>query len=143
MAKKKTVYLCQECGYDSPKWLGKCPGCGQWNTMVEEIIKTEIHNKGLNLGLTSGSFPVPISSVEIQDLPRFLSGSGELDRVLGGGVIPGSLVLIVGDPGVGKSSLTLKVCADIANSHGRVLYVTGEESVRQVRIFTFSCFIVS
>lgn len=71
MAKKKTVYLCQECGYDSPKWLGKCPGCGQWNTMVEEIIKTEIHNKGLNLGLTSGSFPVPISSVEIQDLPRF------------------------------------------------------------------------
>lgn len=134
MAKKKTVYLCQECGYDSPKWLGKCPGCGQWNTMVEEIIKTEIHNKGLNLGLTSGSFPVPISSVEIQDLPRFLSGSGELDRVLGGGVIPGSLVLIVGDPGVGKSSLTLKVCADIANSHGRVLYVTGEESVRQVRL---------
>ena len=134
MAKKKTVYLCQECGCDSPKWLGKCPGCGQWNTMVEEIIKTEIHNKGLNLGLTSGSFPVPISSVEIQDLPRFLSGSGELDRVLGGGVIPGSLVLIVGDPGVGKSSLTLKVCADIANSHGRVLYVTGEESVRQVRL---------
>ena len=134
MAKKKTVYLCQECGYDSPKWLGKCPGCGQWNTMVEETIKTETNIRGLNLGVGTNSIPIPISSVDLEDMPRFLSGSGELDRVLGGGVIPGSLVLVVGDPGVGKSSLTLKVCASVAENYGKVLYVTGEESTRQVRL---------
>ena len=134
MAKKKTVYLCQECGYDSPKWLGKCPGCGQWNTMVEETIKTETNIRGLNLGVGTNSIPIPISSVDLEDMPRFLSGSGELDRVLGGGVIPGSLVLVVGDPGVGKASLTLKVCASVAENYGKVLYVTGEESTRQVRL---------
>lgn len=134
MAKKKTVYLCQECGYDSPKWLGKCPGCGQWNTMVEEVVKSESAVRGLSLGVGNNSSPISINSVETEDMPRFLSGSGELDRVLGGGVIPGSLVLIVGDPGVGKSSLTLKVCANVAEKYDKVLYVTGEESARQVRL---------
>lgn len=135
MAKKKTMYVCQECGYDTPKWLGKCPGCGRWNTLVEEIIHEEKGQaRGLNLGLQESSKPCPISEVTVEELPRMTSGSQELDRVLGGGIIPGSMVLIVGDPGIGKSSLTLKVCADVATMGKRVLYITGEESVRQVRM---------
>lgn len=131
--KKKTAYVCQSCGYDAPKWMGKCPGCGEWNTMVEEIIAPE-PARGLNLGLSETMKPQPIGKVEVEDMPRFKTGSGELDRVLGGGIIPGSMVLIVGDPGVGKSSLTLRVCADVARRGKRVLYVTGEESMRQVRM---------
>ncbi len=135
MAKKKTMYVCQNCGYDTPKWLGKCPGCGQWNTLVEEIVKEERNvSRGLNLGLSQSSTPCPISEVTVEDLPRMTTGSQELDRVLGGGIIPGSMVLIVGDPGIGKSSLTLKVCANEAALGKKVLYVTGEESVRQVRM---------
>lgn len=131
--KKKTVYVCQSCGYDAPKWMGKCPSCGEWNSMVEEILKPE-PAKGLSLGLSETIKPQPIGKVEVEDMPRFKTGSGELDRVLGGGVIPGSMVLIVGDPGVGKSSLTLRVCANVARQGRRVLYVTGEESMRQVRM---------
>ena len=133
MVKKKTAYVCQECGYDTTKWLGKCPGCGQWNTLVEEVVVPE-RKGGLSLGLSTASMPIAINEVEIEDMPRFLTGSAELDRVLGGGVIPGSMVLVVGDPGVGKSSLTLKVCANVAKHRGKVLYVTGEESTRQVRM---------
>ena len=135
MAKKrKTVYVCQECGYDAPKWLGRCPGCGAWNTMVEETVMSELGQRGLRLGLSDAAKPQPIREVKVEDLPRFPTGSGELDRVLGGGVIPGSMVLIVGDPGVGKSSLTLRVCANVARMGHHVLYVTGEESTRQVRM---------
>lgn len=133
MAKKKTAYVCQQCGYDTVKWLGKCPGCGEWNTMVEEMIAPE-RKGGLSLGLSAGSKPESIRAVTVEDMPRFPTGSGELDRVLGGGVIPGSMVLVVGDPGVGKSSLTLKICANVARTQGPVLYVTGEESTRQVRM---------
>ena len=133
--KKKTVYVCQECGYDAPKWLGRCPGCGAWNTMVEEVIQPEKNNgSGLSLGLAEAQKPKPIAEVQVEDLPRFLTGSSELDRVLGGGIIPGSMVLIVGDPGVGKSSLTLRICAEVARKGRKVLYVTGEESTRQVRM---------
>ena len=132
--KKKTVYVCQECGYDTPKWMGRCPGCGAWNTLVEETIAPEPAKGGLRLGLSDAQKPQPIAAVKIEDMPRFLTGSGELDRVLGGGIIPGSMVLIVGDPGVGKSSLTLRVCADVARQGKKVLYVTGEESTRQVRM---------
>lgn len=136
MAKKKTMFVCQQCGYDAPKWLGRCPGCGQWNTMVEEVIQQEKDSRqqGLNLGLSDKSRPVPITQVRVEDLPRITSGSGELDRVLGGGIIPGSMVLIVGDPGIGKSSLNLKVCSNLAEVGKSVLYVTGEESTRQVRM---------
>ncbi len=133
MAKKKTAYVCQECGYNATKWLGKCPGCGEWNTLVEERIQPE-RQGGLSLGLSTGSSPIAIDEVTTEDMPRFHTGSMELDRVLGGGVIPGSMVLVVGDPGVGKSSLTLKVCANVAKKQGKVLYVTGEESTRQVRM---------
>ena len=131
--KKKTVYVCQQCGYDSPKWQGKCPGCGAWNTMAEEFALPEKENE-TRTGLSDAAPPKPIGEVELEDMPRFTTGSGELDRVLGGGVIPGSMVLIVGDPGVGKSSLTLRICAEIARRGRKVLYVTGEESTRQVRM---------
>lgn len=133
MARKKTVYVCQECGYDAPKWLGRCPGCGAWNTMVEETIQPEPKG-GIRLGLSDSAAPCPIDQVKVDDMPRFQTGSSELDRVLGGGVIPGSMVLFVGDPGVGKSSLTLRVCANVARMGKTVLYVTGEESIRQVRM---------
>lgn len=135
MAKKqKTMYVCQECGYDTVKWMGRCPGCGAWNTMVEERVVPEPKGGGLRLGLSDKAKPCPIGEVRVEDIPRFSSGSGELDRVLGGGIIPGSMVLIVGDPGVGKSSLTLGSSAAVARAGHRVLYVTGEESTRQIRM---------
>ena len=135
MAKKrKTVFVCQECGYDTPKWLGKCPGCGAWNTLTEESVSESPGGDGLRLGLSDGAKPLAVGDVAVEDMPRFRTGSGELDRVLGGGVIPGSMVLIVGDPGVGKSSITLRAAADIARAGRRVLYVTGEESTRQIRM---------
>lgn len=133
MAKKnKTAYFCQECGYEAPKWIGRCPGCGAWNTLKEEKVVTE--PLASNLTATEKSTPRAITEISLEDLPRFSTASAELDRVLGGGVIPGALILIVGDPGVGKSSLTLKTCAQIATAGRTVLYVTGEESTRQVRL---------
>ena len=132
--KKKTAYVCQSCGYDTSKWMGKCPRCGAWNSMVEEIVVPESEARRSGLGGTDAAPPQPIGEITAEDLPRFSTGSGELDRVLGGGVIPGSMVLVVGDPGVGKSSLTLRVSADIARAGRRVLYVTGEESARQIRM---------
>ncbi|MCX7781171.1 MAG: DNA repair protein RadA [Negativicutes bacterium] len=134
--RKSTAFFCQECGAEASKWLGRCPGCGAWNTMVEEPVQrgdTE-RRGGLALGLSSGTGPVPIAEVDVEEVPRFGTGSGELDRVLGDGLLPGSLSIIAGDPGVGKSSLTLKVCAHVAKERGRVLYVTGEESARQVKL---------
>ncbi len=136
MSKGKIHFFCQECGYDSPKWLGRCPGCGAWNTLVEEPVSQDspARSSGLCLGLSEGLEPIAISEINVEDIPRFSTGSEELDRVLGGGLLPGSLSIIVGDPGIGKSSLTIKVCANVAKTHGKVLYVTGEESVRQIRL---------
>ncbi|MDA8229222.1 MAG: DNA repair protein RadA [Desulfitobacterium hafniense] len=135
MSKRKIAYVCQECGYDSSKWHGKCPGCGSWNTMHEEVISLDKGGqRGLSLGISSGNSPLPINEVKVLETARFFTGSGELDRVLGNGVIPGSLILIVGDPGIGKSSLTLQVCAHVASGGKKVLYVTGEESAQQVRL---------
>ncbi|WP_054261851.1 DNA repair protein RadA [Propionispora sp. 2/2-37] len=134
MNKRKTAFFCQECGAESAKWLGKCPGCGAWNTMVEEPLTAHAAPKGLSVGLSDGQSAVPIVQVDVKEAPRFHTGSQELDRVLGGGVLPGSLSIIVGDPGIGKSSLTIKVCANAAVFGGKTLYVTGEESVRQVKL---------
>lgn len=131
MAKKKSKYVCQECGAESFKWLGRCPTCGQWNTLVEEVVE-EVNTK--HALTTAYEIPRRIAEVDLTELPRFSTGSGELDRVLGGGLIPGSIILIAGDPGVGKSSLTLAVCAYVAKNSRRVLYVTGEESSRQIRM---------
>ncbi|MBP2655261.1 MAG: radA [Firmicutes bacterium] len=136
MAKRKTTaFFCQECGFETPKWVGRCGGCGSWNTMVEEpVAKSATMRSGLDLGLSSGEEPLPIAEVDIAEVPRFSTGSSELDRVLGQGLLPGSLTLIVGDPGIGKSSLTIKVCANVARIAGTVLYVTGEESVKQIKM---------
>ena len=133
MAKKKIKYVCQECGAESARWLGKCPMCGKWNTLIEEVVE-DIPVKTENALTTAYEMPRRIAEVDLAELPRFSTGSGELDRVLGGGLIPGSIILIAGDPGVGKSSLTLATCAYIANNGRRVLYVTGEESSRQIRM---------
>lgn len=133
MAKRKTAYVCQVCGHDSTKWLGRCPGCGGWNTMAEEVA-TAKKITGVRAGFSNAVPPQPIIDVATEDLPRFSTGSTELDRVLGGGILPGAMVLIAGDPGVGKSSLTLRAAAEIARTKKPVLYVTGEESIRQIRM---------
>ncbi|HEX5564423.1 MAG TPA: DNA repair protein RadA [Sporosarcina sp.] len=135
MAKKKTKFMCQSCGYETPKWMGRCPGCGQWNTMVEEV---EIVSKGPRgaflhtVGIRQKA--MPISAIETVEEPRIGTELGELNRVLGGGIVPGSLVLIGGDPGIGKSTLLLQVSSLLANKGQRVLYISGEESVRQTKL---------
>ena len=134
MAKKKIKYFCQECGAESIKWFGKCPACGKWNTLVEEEISEEVSPKHALTASATFESPRKIAEVDLTELPRFSAGSGELDRVLGGGLIPGSIILIAGDPGVGKSSLTLAVCAYVSRAGKKVLYVTGEESSRQIRM---------
>lgn len=134
MAKARTLFVCQDCGNESPKWLGRCPACGAWNTMVEEIQTAPAGRPGLSPGLSSTDGPVRISAVQVEDAPRLQTGYAELDRVLGGGIVPGSFVLVGGDPGIGKSTILLQLAATVAGAHGTVLYVTGEESARQVRL---------
>lgn len=135
MAKKKTKFICKSCGYESPKWMGRCPGCGEWNTMDEEI---EIVQKGPRGAFqhsdTVKQKAMPINAVAIEDEPRIRTEMEELNRVLGGGIVPGSLVLIGGDPGIGKSTLLLQVSALLANQQQRVLYISGEESIRQTKL---------
>ncbi len=132
MARDKTRFVCQNCGYDSAKWMGKCPECESWNTLVEEVLPQ--HNQRAASLTSKESLPLPITSVSCEDGARFSTGSGELDRVLGDGILPGSLVLVAGDPGVGKSSIMLQVCAYVAETKGRVLYVSGEESPYQIKM---------
>jgi DNA repair protein RadA/Sms len=136
MGKKisKTVFCCQACGYQTPKWMGKCPDCGEWQSFVEE-------NKAVKPGqgaMRSLSFPqtqpVPIDSVTLEQEDRLLTGIGEFDRVLGGGLVSGTLILIGGDPGIGKSTLMLQAMNGLAGAGRKVLYVSGEESIRQIRI---------
>ncbi|MED4039256.1 DNA repair protein RadA [Niallia taxi] len=137
MAKRKTKFLCQECGYESAKWMGKCPGCGNWNTMVEEVEKAPAQRKGAfahSQGMTLAAKPIPVTSIETVNEPRIKTDLGELNRVLGGGVVPGSLVLIGGDPGIGKSTLLLQVSAQLALKKQSVLYVSGEESQKQTKL---------
>ena len=135
MAKaKKTVFFCQQCGYESVKWMGQCPGCREWNTFVEEPAeeKRSTHSSISRVGQTTE--PLPLSKIEMTDQERFTTGIGELDRVLGGGIVPASLVLVGGDPGIGKSTLLLQVCRNLAESHHSVLYISGEESMQQIKI---------
>ena len=134
MAKTKTAYVCTECGYDSPKWYGKCPSCGSWNTMAEELIREEKQGKQLNI-LTpgGGNRPVRLREIAGTEDARFSTGIGELDRVLGGGMVKGSLVLVSGAPGIGKSTLLLQACKSLCVS-SCVLYVTGEESLSQIKM---------
>ena len=137
MAKRKTKFMCQECGYESPKWMGKCPGCGEWNKMVEEVEKAATSRRGAfahSQGSTILSKATPINAIETVSEPRIYTDLNELNRVLGGGVVRGSLVLIGGDPGIGKSTLLLQVSSQLANKNHSVLYISGEESMRQTKL---------
>lgn len=131
MPEARSRYVCQSCGYEAPRWLGRCPQCGQWNTLVEEPLPGRA--PGGRAWIPESAAPVAITAVEARPRPRFGTGSAEMDRVLGGGVVPGSLVLIGGDPGVGKSTLLLQVSRAVSRE-ARVLYISGEESVQQIRL---------
>ncbi|MDR7128633.1 DNA repair protein RadA/Sms [Algoriphagus sp. 4150] len=136
MAKIKTTFFCQNCGAQSPKWLGKCPACGEWNTYVEEVVQKEESGKGTWKSPTSGtkkaSVPQKIQEVNYEAQPRYVTGDAELDRVLGGGIVPGSLVLIGGEPGIGKSTLMLQIALILTGK--KILYVSGEESEAQIKM---------
>lgn len=136
--KKRDTYVCSQCGYETPKWYGKCPGCGQWNTLEQHIAEPVFAVAGgtkkvrVDAGGRQGSL-YNINSVDIDDEIRFQTGVNELDRVLGGGIVKGSLVLLGGDPGIGKSTLLLQICEYLGRSL-KILYVSGEESVRQIKL---------
>jgi DNA repair protein RadA/Sms len=132
----KTLFVCSQCGNESPKWHGRCPGCGEWNTMVEEraFEAPRASGGGRSRKSAKPARPVPLSEVEAPALARYQTGIGELDRVLGGGIVPGSLVLIGGAPGIGKSTITGGALGNLAASGRRVLYVSGEESAAQVKL---------
>ncbi|MDD7796406.1 DNA repair protein RadA [Clostridium sp. 'White wine YQ'] len=134
MAKIKTVYICQECGYESPKWMGKCPDCNAWNSFQEEIKDTKETAKSRSIALNPSSIPKNIGEIKSGEKERFNTGIKELNRVLGGGLVKGSLTLISGDPGIGKSTLLLQTAQNIAKGYGKVLYVSGEESEEQIKI---------
>lgn len=133
MAKKKTAFFCQNCGAQSPKWLGKCPACGEWNTYVEEVLQTETAPEWAAATTKDkrAAKPVLLKEIKGTELLRMPSDDAELDRVLGGGIVPGSLVLIGGEPGIGKSTLMLQVAMELKC---KVLYVSGEESEQQIKM---------
>lgn len=132
MAKTKTKFVCSECGYESPKWLGKCPECSQWNTFVEEIEQKASGVRMLDEGTVQK--PLSLKDIEIKNENRLSTGISELDRVLGGGLVNGSLVLVGGDPGIGKSTLLLQMAESLGKSGLKILYVSGEESASQIKI---------
>ena len=133
---KKTVYFCQECGYESAKWMGQCPGCRAWNTFVEETVSPKKTSSAAGGKISGNKRPEPVvlKDISLKEDERRTSGIGELDRVLGGGIVPGSLVLVGGDPGIGKSTLLLQVCRNLAHMDASVLYISGEESLRQIKL---------
>jgi DNA repair protein RadA/Sms len=131
MAKKKTKFICQECGYETVKWMGKCPACETWNTLVEETIEKVKNDKTVGI---SGGKPVSLKEIEITGENRYDSGIEEFNRVLGGGVVRGSLVLVGGDPGIGKSTLLMQTAGVVSSSGRTVLYVSGEESPSQLKL---------
>ncbi len=135
MAKSKIVFFCQECGFESAKWMGQCPACKAWNTFVEEptVPKNSRGAKASPKEITS-AVPTRLSQVSLQSQPRTLTGIGELDRVLGGGIVKGSLVLVGGDPGIGKSTLLLQMCRLLAQKSVPLLYISGEESLQQIKM---------
>lgn len=132
--KKVSIYFCQSCGYESSKWMGQCPGCRAWNTFVEELVEKKSTGKIKSAPGGNGELkPTKISEIDMHTKERLQTGFDELDRVLGGGIVPGSLVLVGGDPGIGKSTLLLQVCRNLAEDH-QVLYISGEESLQQIKM---------
>ncbi len=129
----KSTYLCAECGAASPKWAGQCPGCGAWNTMAETVTAPRSARISVATRASAGVVVIPVGAVQNAEASRLQTGVGEVDRVLGGGFVPGSIALIGGDPGIGKSTLLLQVAGRLAERGARVLYVSGEESAGQVR----------
>lgn len=133
MAKEKSVFFCNDCGYESPKWAGRCPSCGAWNSFVEKVVRNTPASR--NMSAVAGNMqsqPVLIDNVQTDSLPRMDVGDCELNRVLGGGLVPGSLVLLGGEPGIGKSTLVLQTILGLPER--KVLYVSGEESVQQIKL---------
>ena len=133
MAKQKTVFYCTACGNESPKWAGRCSACGAWNTMQEHIEKPVAPGRAKSAPVGMSRTPKKLSQVDSGDEIRFLTGMGELDRVLGGGAVEGSLVLVGGAPGIGKSTLLLQICNRLC-AERKVLYISGEESERQLKL---------
>ncbi len=133
MAKAKTVFFCQNCGFESSKWMGQCPGCKEWNSFAEE---PKLITKKATTGAArrEAAQPLALSQIQMSAAARTTTGIGELDRVLGGGIVQGSLVLVGGDPGIGKSTLLLQVCRNLSQDGKRVLYISGEESLQQIRM---------
>jgi len=135
MAKVKTKFFCNNCGSESSRWMGRCPQCGEWNTLVEEIVKEDNKKVAAYVPVDkTGAKPVPLTEIEMASLQRLATSYGEMDRVLGGGIVPGSLILLGGDPGIGKSTLLLQISHKIAENAGGVLYASGEESQMQLKL---------
>ncbi len=135
MAKAKTQFVCQNCGYHSPRFLGRCPNCGKWNTLVEETLESESTSRQARVSFSgTHAKPEKMTDVTMAEEPRVKTEMQELNRVLGGGIVPGSLVLIGGDPGIGKSTLLLQVSGQLSQTGGTVLYVSGEESANQIKM---------
>lgn len=133
-SKKSTVFFCQNCGFESAKWMGQCPGCREWNTFVEEQVSTAALKKNGTQGSTVRQKPAVLSEITMEKEDRISTGMQELDRVLGGGVVAGSLTLVGGDPGIGKSTLLLQVCRNFSDAGAKVLYISGEESLKQIKM---------
>ena len=131
MAKMKsaTVYFCQNCGYESSKWMGQCPGCREWNTLVEEVV-----TKASGVRAVHMVQPTSLNDISMEEEDKFLTHMSELDRVLGGGIVPGQLTLVRGDPGIGKSTILLQMCQNLAADGRKILYISGEESLKQIKI---------
>ncbi|WP_137597907.1 DNA repair protein RadA [Paucilactobacillus kaifaensis] len=134
MAKVKTQFVCQNCGYSSPRFLGRCPNCGEWNTLVEEKVQSTADRKSRVSMSGTTVKPTKINEIKMGETPRVKTNLKELNRVLGGGIVPGSLILIGGDPGIGKSTLLLQVSGQLNQTGGKVLYVSGEESSTQIKM---------
>ena len=139
MAKKSTIFFCQNCGYESAKWLGQCPACKEWNTLVEETVVTGKTGKSSKkteslAARIHEAQPVKLSGIKTESEIRTATGFEELDRVLGGGIVAGSLVLVGGDPGIGKSTILLQVCKNLTEKGKKVLYISGEESLQQIKL---------
>ena len=131
MAKMKsaTVYFCQNCGYESSKWMGQCPGCREWNTLVEEVV-----TKASGVRAVHMVQPTSLNDISMEEEDKLLTHMSELDRVLGGGIVPGQLTLVGGDPGIGKSTILLQMCQNLAADGRKILYISGEESLKQIKI---------